>query len=307
MQELVIATRESPLALWQAEFVKAALEARHDDLRVTLLGMRTQGDRWLSSPLSEVGGKGLFIKELEQALLDGHAHIAVHSMKDVPAHLAEPFVLPVMAFRDDVRDALVSRDGAGLDALPAGARVGSASLRRQCQLRARRPDLLVEPVRGNVGTRLAKLEAGEYQALVLASAGLKRLRLEARVSEYLSVEDSVPCAGQGALGIECLAAATEVRDRIAVLNDAEVTTCVTAERTVSAGLGADCSAPLGAYARLVNGHIELRAVLGVPDGSRLLRADASGDDPGRVGASVVARLRAQGAEAILDALDKPQP
>lgn len=307
MHELVIATRESPLALWQAEFVKAALEAAHDGLSVTLLGMRTQGDRWLSSPLSEVGGKGLFIKELEAALLDGRADIAVHSMKDVPAHLPDGFALPVMAFRDDVRDALVTRDGGGLADLPEGSRVGSASLRRQCQLRARRPDLKVEPIRGNVGTRLGKMESGEYAALVLASAGLKRLKLEHRVAEYLSVDHSVPSAGQGALGIECLAGAEDVRACIAVLNDADVTACVTAERTVSAGLGADCSAPLGAYAELDGRTLHLRAVLGTPDGRRLLRAEASGDDPLVVGSNVVASLRAQGALEILDALPKPEP
>ncbi len=204
-KELVIATRESPLALWQAEFVKAALEAAHEGLEVSLLGMRTQGDRWLSAPLSEVGGKGLFIKELEQALLDGRADLAVHSMKDVPAHVTDGFVLPAVAFRGDVRDALVSSDGLPFADLPEGARVGSASLRRQSQLLARRPDLQVAPVRGNVGTRLGKLDGGEYDALVLAGAGLQRLGLTARVSEYLSVADSVPAAGQGALGIECRA------------------------------------------------------------------------------------------------------
>lgn len=301
MKELVIATRESPLALWQAEFIKAALEAAHGGLQVTLLGMRTQGDRWLSSPLSEVGGKGLFIKELEQALLDGRADLAVHSMKDVPAHLPDEFALPVIAFREDVRDALVSRDDLPFAELPEGARVGSASLRRQSQLRARRPDLQVAPIRGNVGTRLSKMEAGEYDALVLASAGLKRLRLGDRVTEYLSVTDSVPSAGQGALGIECLAGADDVRELITVLNDPEVSACVRAERTVSAGLGADCSAPLGAYAqRLDDGGLHLRAVIASADGTRVLRAEARGNEPGAVGGEVVASLKSQGAMTVLD-------
>ncbi len=305
MERLVIATRESPLALWQAEFVKAALEAAHPGLEVSLLGMRTQGDRWLQSPLSEVGGKGLFIKELEQALLAGSAHLAVHSMKDVPAHLPEEFDLPVIAFRDDVRDALVSRSGAPVAELPAGARVGSASLRRQAQLRARRPDLEVAPIRGNVGTRLAKLEAGEYDALVLASAGLARLKLESRITEHLSVADSVPAAGQGALGIECLAGDERVRALVSVLNDEAVSRCVRAERAVSAGLGADCSAPLGAYAYLQEGRIRLSAVLASVDGRRVLRAAAEGDEPAEVGARVVESLKAQGAMEILGALDLP--
>lgn len=302
MNELVIATRESPLALWQAEFVKGALETAHEGLSVSLLGMRTQGDRWLSSPLSEVGGKGLFIKELEQALLDGRAHLAVHSMKDVPARIPDGFVLPAVGFRDDVRDALVSRGGVPFGELPAGARIGSASLRRQSQLRARRPDLEVAPVRGNVGTRLGKMQAGEYDALVLAAAGLGRLGMADRITEYLSVVESVPAAGQGALGIECRAGDDAVRDLIAVLDDPEVNACVTAERTVSAGLGADCSAPLGAYAQRIGGCIHLTAVLASVDGRRVLRASASGDDPGSVGGEVVESLQAQGAGDILDSL-----
>lgn len=303
MQKLVIATRESPLALWQAEFVKTELEAAHPGLEVGLLGMRTQGDRWLQSPLSEVGGKGLFIKELEQAVLDGRADLAVHSMKDVPAALPDAFVLPVIAFRDDVRDALVTRDGRGFDDLPAGARIGSASLRRQAQLRARRPDLQVSPVRGNVGTRLGKLDAGEYDALVLASAGLHRLGLSGRVAEYLDVQRSVPAAGQGALGIECLATAKSVRALLAVLDDPLVRRCVEAERAVSAGLGADCSAPLGAHATLQGDQVQLDAVLASVDGRRVLRASARGSDPAVVGGRVVADLRRQGAADILAALD----
>ena len=304
-QKLVIATRESPLALWQANFVKAQLETHHDTLRVELLGMRTQGDRWLQSPLAEVGGKGLFIKELEQALVDGRADIAVHSMKDVPAMLEAPFALPVIGFRDDVRDALVTVDGRGLADIANGARIGSASLRRQSQLLARRPGLRVEPIRGNVGTRLGKLDSGQYDALLLASAGLKRLNMVERIAEYLDVEDSLPAAGQGALGIECLVAAENVQALIAPLNDSRVSACVSAERHVSAGLGADCSAPLGAHAVLLGETLHLRAVLATPDGTRLLRAAATGTDSREVAAEVVAALLAQGAAELLDTLARP--
>jgi hydroxymethylbilane synthase len=303
---VVIATRESPLALWQANFVKAQLERAHPGLRVELLGMRTQGDRWLSTPLSEVGGKGLFIKELEQALLDGRADIAVHSMKDVPAELEPEFVLAAIGFRDDVRDALVAPSARSLDALPAGARIGSASLRRQAQLLARRPDLVVGPVRGNVGTRLGKLDAGEFDALLLAAAGLRRLGLEARVTEYLDIETSMPAAGQGALGIECLAAAADVRALIAPFDDPRAGACVRAERAVSAGLGADCSAPLGAHAELDHaGNLRLRALLAAPDGTEMLRASASGRDPQTVARVVVGELKAAGAARILASLARP--
>lgn len=304
-QKLVIATRESPLALWQANFIKAQLETRHEGLEVELLGMSTRGDRWLQSPLSEVGGKGLFIKELEQSLLDGRADIAVHSMKDVPAQLEAPFKLPVIGFRDDVRDALVTADGRGLADIANGARIGSASLRRQSQLRARRPDLQVEPIRGNVGTRLGKLESGEYDALLLAGAGLKRLNMSHRIAEYLEVEDSLPAAGQGALGIECLAESEHVQALLAPLNDSRVSACVSAERCVSAGLGADCSAPLGAYAELRGENLHLRAVLATPDGSRLLRGAATGTDPVAVAGEVVAALLAQGGAELLDTLELP--
>ncbi|MGD8418754.1 MAG: hydroxymethylbilane synthase, partial [Pseudomonadales bacterium] len=210
LERIVIATRESKLALWQAEFVQRELSKASPGTSVELLGMTTRGDQWLSSPLSEVGGKGLFIKELEEAMLDGRADVAVHSMKDVPAHLPDGFVLPLIGYRADVRDALVTRSEGGLDDLPEGAVVGSSSLRRQAMLLARRPDLRVRPVRGNVGTRLGKMDAGEYDALVLAAAGLDRLGLAGRISERLPVDVSLPAAGQGALGVECSAAATEL-------------------------------------------------------------------------------------------------
>jgi hydroxymethylbilane synthase len=299
-ERVVIATRESPLALWQARFVQARLVEAYPELDVALLGMRTQGDRWLAAPLAEAGGKGLFVKELEQALLDGRADLAVHSMKDVPAALEPEFVLAAIGFRDDVRDALVAPRFGRLADLPHGALVGSSSLRRQAQLLAARPDLVVRPVRGNVGTRLAKLDAGEYDALVLAVAGLRRLGLESRITEYLDMAVSLPAAGQGALGIECLAQASDVRALLEPLDDPRSGPCVRAERGVSAGLGADCSAPLAAHAEMDgSGSIALRAVLAAPDGSLILRAAASGRDPAALASAVVAELRAAGAARIL--------
>jgi len=296
---IVIATRQSKLALWQANFVRERLRAAHPTLTVELRGMTTQGDRFLSAPLSEVGGKGLFIKELEEALLDGSADIAVHSMKDVPAKLPLEFAMPVIGYRADVRDALVCPRGFTLDELPRGARVGSSSLRRQAMLRRRRDDLQLLPVRGNVDTRLDKLDAGEYDAIILATAGLQRLGLAERITEHLSLEVCLPAAGQGALGIECRADDVELLALLGVLNDAAVSRCVIAERTVSAGLGADCSTPLGAYACLQGDKIELEAVLYALDGSRVLRAAATGEDPLDVGQIVAKCLMDEGAAELL--------
>ncbi len=305
IERIVIATRESRLALWQAEFIQAALTRASPGTEVALLGMTTQGDHWLSSPLSQVGGKGLFVKELEEAMLSGRADLAVHSMKDVPAHLPEGFVLPLIGFRADVRDALVSPSGATLENLPEGAVVGSSSLRRQAMLLAARPDLEVRPVRGNVNTRLAKLDAGEYDALVLAAAGLDRLGLEARITERLPESVSLPAAGQGALGVECRQADAELIALLTELQEADVAACVLAERAVSAGIGADCSAPLGAYAMKTADGIRLQARLGAPDGSRMLTGSAEGDDPAAVGEEVVGQLKAQGALALLAAIPEP--
>ena len=295
---LRIATRKSPLALWQAEFIRERLMEQHAGLQVELVTMTTQGDRWLSSPLSEVGGKGLFIKELEQAMLDGRADAAVHSMKDVPAVLPEGFVLGAVGFRDDVRDVLVGCDG-GLAGLPQGAVVGSSSLRRQTQLKALRPDLELRPVRGNVGTRLEKLRSGDYDAIVLAAAGLIRLGLQIDDMVALSIDQSLPAAGQAALGVECLAGADEVRQLIGALNDDAVSATVTAERSVSAGLGADCSMPLAAHAVLQDNVLALRARLGNADGSRLIEARAQGSSPGEVSAEVIDDLLRKGAREIL--------
>ncbi len=305
IDRIVIATRESQLALWQAEFIQSELMKATPGAEVTLLGMTTQGDRWLSSPLSQVGGKGLFIKELEEAMLDGRADIAVHSMKDVPAILPEGFVLPLISYRADVRDALVSPSGAGLEDLKEGAVVGSSSLRRQAMLLAVRPDLQMRPVRGNVNTRLAKLDAGEYDALVLAAAGLERLGLGNRITEKLPESLSLPAAGQGALGVECRADAAELIALLADLQDDSVASCVLAERAVSAGIGADCSAPLGAHAVRTEDGISLQARLGAPDGSRMLEAAGTGEDPLALGQAVAADLNAQGAPELLAAIPKP--
>jgi hydroxymethylbilane synthase len=302
IERIVIATRESALALWQARFIRDELAAAAPGTDVELLGMTTRGDRWLSSPLSEVGGKGLFIKELEEAMVDGRADVAVHSMKDVPAHLPEGFALPLIGFRGDVRDALVTPDGATLNELPEGAVVGSSSLRRQAMLLAVRPDLELQPVRGNVGTRLAKLDEGNYDALVLATAGLERLGLAERISDHLPVEVSLPAAGQGALGVECRQDATALCELLGSLSVAEVADCVRAERAVSAGIGADCSAPLGAHAGMAHGQIRLEARLLSPDGRRILTGGAEGEDPELLGREVADQLIDQGAEALLAAL-----
>ncbi len=297
-----IATRSSALAMWQAEFVAAKLEATHAGLAVELVALTTAGDRWLSAPLSEVGGKGLFIKELEVAMLEDRADVAVHSMKDLPGDLPPQFELPVIAFRDDVRDALVSGEFDSIAALPRGARIGSSSLRRRAQLLARRPDLEIVPVRGNVNTRLRKLDAGEYDALLLACAGLDRLDLSARVKERIAIRDSLPAAGQGALGVECRADRADIIELMAPLADPVVARCVAAERAVSAALGGNCSMPLAAYARMQGDAIVLDALLADVSGTRVLRAQATGTVPADVGATAAALLVAQGANTILDAL-----
>ncbi len=299
---LRIATRKSRLALWQAEFVKSQLASAHPGLQIELVGMTTRGDQWLSAPLSEIGGKGLFIKELETAIADGRADVAVHSMKDVPAELPVGFVLPVIGYRSEVRDVLVSPRVRSVVELPHGARVGSSSLRRQAQLLARRPDLVVAPVRGNVNTRLDKLDAGEYDALLLAGTGLQRLGLADRIREFLSLEDSLPAAGQGALGVECSARRTDVIELLRPLNDPVVSRCVRAERAVSRHLGADCSLPIAAYAIEVAGDLQMRALIANGAGTRVLRCAVSGADPDALGAQAATELRRQGADEILDEL-----
>ena len=300
---LTIATRESALAMWQAEFVAERLREADSSLSVELLGMTTKGDQWLSSPLSEVGGKGLFVKELEQAMLAGRADVAVHSCKDLPADLPDGFALLATGYRADVRDALVSPKYGTLAELPTGAIVGTSSLRRGSQLLARRSDLVLKPVRGNVGTRLSKLDSGDYDALVLAAAGLDRLGLGERVTEHFSVADSLPAAGQGALSIECLAAAPDwLLEVLGELNDQSIAACVRAERAVSRELGADCSMPLAAHALLDEaGQIQLQALVGALDGSVLVRSEARGsaDDPEAIGATAARALLRDGAQPLL--------
>ena len=302
---LRIATRRSRLALWQAEHVKAWLERLHPGLRVTLVPMSTRGDELLDATLAKAGGKGLFVKELEHALAEDRADLAVHSMKDVPVQLPPGFVLAAITEREDPRDALVSAGYASLAALPAGAVVGTSSLRRQAQIAERHPGLEIRPLRGNLDTRLAKLDRGEYAAIVLAAAGLKRLGLAARIRCLLSTEESLPAAGQAALGIECLADRGDVLELVAPLGDPGTAACVRSERAVNRSLGGNCAVPLGAFAETSAAGLRLRALVASPDGRRIARAEAQGTaaDPEALGEHVAAQLRAQGAEEILRALE----
>ena len=298
MKEITIATRESALALWQANFIRDRLIEAHPGLTVHLLGMTTQGDRWLNAPLKEIGGKGLFIKELEVAMMEGRADLAVHSVKDLPAQLPEGFSLPLIGFRDDVRDVLLGHTQ-GLAALPKNAKVGSSSPRRQAQLLSMRPDLRVESIRGNVQTRLSKLDSGEFDAIVLAQAGLSRLAIERDDARPFSVAECLPAPGQGALGIEIITDGP-VRALLEKLSDPRVSRCVEAERGISAGLGADCALPVAALGVLdANGDIYLRALVAEADGSRIIRAEAKGGEPVQLAEEVVEQLLSQGADGIL--------
>ncbi|HEX5092098.1 MAG TPA: hydroxymethylbilane synthase [Burkholderiales bacterium] len=301
---LTIATRRSRLALWQAEHVKGRLEALHAGLEVALLALSTRGDELLEVRLDKVGGKGLFVKELEQALADGRADLAVHSMKDVPAALPEGFRLAAILEREDPRDALVSGRYASIAELPRGARLGTSSLRRAAQIAAARPDLEIATLRGNVETRLAKLERGEYDAIVLAAAGLARLGLASRIRARLPVEESLPAPGQAALGIECLSARADVLARVAPLEHADTAACVRAERAVSLALGGSCTVPLGAYAEARGSALRLRALVASPDGARAARADCEGPSsaPEALGERAAGLLRERGADGILAAL-----
>lgn len=301
---LRIATRESPLALWQAEYVKSRLETAHPGLRVELLPMTTRGDQILDSPLSRIGGKGLFIKELEVALLDGRADIAVHSMKDVPMEFPEGLGLAVICEREDFRDALVSNLHDSLDALPKGAVVGSSSLRRQCQIRARRPDLVLRDLRGNVNTRLRKLDEGEYAAIILAGAGLIRLGMKERIRQFLPIEVSLPAGGQGAVGIEARIADTATRELLIPLHHELTALCVQAERAMNKKLQGGCQVPIAALAQIDGNELHLRGLVGTVDGSHILRGEISGnkhlaEDLGDILAEDLLR---QGAAAILEAL-----
>lgn len=302
MKEILrIATRQSPLALWQANFVKAELEKRFPNLSVELVTMVTKGDIILDTPLAKIGGKGLFVKELELALLENRADIAVHSMKDVPMEFPEGLGLAVICEREDPRDAFVSNQYADLNELPAGAVVGTSSLRRQCQLMARYPHLTIKSLRGNVGTRLSKLDNGEYDAIILASAGLIRLGLSERIRSFIDTETSLPASGQGAVGIETRLNDERVLGYVNALNHYETGLCVIAERAMNARLQGGCQVPIGAYAVLNGEEISIRALVGALDGSQIIRAEGTAhtSQAAELGIKVAEKLLAQGADKIL--------
>jgi hydroxymethylbilane synthase len=298
---LRIATRESPLALWQARHVQSLLERAHAGLHVELVPMTTQGDQLLNAPLAKIGGKGLFVKELEQAMLEGRADLAVHSMKDVPVHLPEGLGLHAYLAGEDPRDAFVSNRYDSLDALPQGAIVGTSSLRRQAQLRQLRPDLQINDLRGNVGTRLAKLDDGHYDAILLAGAGLLRLGLAARVREWLAIDRFLPALAQGVIGIECRSDDARTIGLLAPLHDASSAIRLAAERALSARLGGACQVPVAGHAAIDGGQLHLNGLVAAPDGSACVRDATSGAaaDAAALGAGLADRLLAAGARDIL--------
>ncbi len=307
MTTLHLGTRKSALALWQAIYVRDRLLALHPGLAVTLVPMTTTGDRQLSGPLTASGGKALFTKELEQSLLEGRIDLAVHSMKDVVARLPEGLAIGAILEREDPRDALIaSFETAGLEGLPSGARIGTASLRRACQIRHRRPDLHIETLRGNVNSRLARLDAGEFSAIILAAAGLKRLGLIERIQAYLPIEESLPAASQGAIGIECRQRDERTASLIAPLHHPDTALCVEAERAVTGALEGGCRLPIAAFATLEDSRLTLRALVGEPDGSRLLTETRTGrpTDAATLARDVTEGLLAQGAGAIIARLLK---
>lgn len=296
-----IATRESALAVWQAEHVRASLQGVHSGLHVELVPMTTRGDRILDSPLARVGGKGLFVKELEQAMLDGRADIAVHSMKDVPVDFPDGLELAAILVREDPRDAFISDTCMALNELPDGARVGTSSLRRQCQLHNLRPDLELLDLRGNVNTRLAKLDAGNYDAIVLACAGLKRLGFTGRIRQELGPEVILPAIGQGAIGIECRSDDTGVKALIEPLADAPTTVCVRCERAMNTRLMGGCQVPIAGFAELEGRNLALRGLVGSPDGTEIVRGTVEGspDQPESLGIRLAEELLSAGADRIL--------
>ena len=304
LAKIIIASRESRLAMWQAVHVQGRLAALNPDSQVEILGMTTRGDQILDRPLAEIGGKGLFIKELEVAMQEGRAHLAVHSMKDVPMVMPDGFVLAAISARENPCDAFISNTYSGLDELPPGAVVGTSSLRREAVLRARYPQLVIKALRGNLDTRLKKLDAGEYDAIILAAAGLIRLGLKDRIKAMLTPEQSLPAPGQGALGIEVLAGDATMAAVVAPLNDAMTAHCVKAERALSRALGGSCQVPLGGYAVIDNGQLWLRGFVASVDGQRMVAAEVRGNpaDDEALGLQLAADLRAQGADAILAGL-----
>jgi hydroxymethylbilane synthase len=302
--ELRIATRGSPLALWQAEHVKARLEALHPGLEVSLLTMKTRGDKLLDAPLAKVGGKGLFVKELEAGLLDGRADLAVHSLKDVPVQFPDGLELALVMEREDPRDAFVSNTYDSLSAMPAGSLVGTSSLRRQTQIRERYPALEVDWLRGNVNTRLGKLDAGEFDAIILAASGLQRLGFGERIRAAIEPEECLPAIGQGVLGIEIRSDDDELRELIAPLAHAETTLRITAERALNQTLNGGCQVPIAGYAVLEGEQLFVRGLVGEPDGSEILRAEVRGhsDQAHDLGVDLARQLLAQGADRILEQL-----
>lgn len=302
LDTLTIATRESPLAMWQAEYIQARLQQLYPELTVVLLPMTSRGDKILDVSLSKVGGKGLFVKELEHALLERKADIAVHSMKDVPMEFPEGLGLSVICEREDPRDAFVSNRFSGFDELPQGAVVGTSSLRRQCQLMEKRPDLEIRFLRGNVNTRLRKLDEGEYDAIILAAAGLMRLEMEERITQRLSPELCLPAGGQGAVGIECRTDDEQIQALLAPLSDLATTQCVAAERAMNRRLEGGCQVPIACYAiHTQDQQLWLRGLVGRPDGSLMLTDELRGNpgDGEAMGVELAERLLAQGADAIL--------
>lgn len=304
MKTLKIATRQSPLALWQAEHIRARLEAMHADLTVELVTFVTQGDKILDTPLAKIGGKGLFVKELEAALMDGRADLAVHSMKDVPMALPEGLGLAVICEREDPLDAFVSNHYASFADLPQGAKVGTSSLRRKCQILKARPDIEIIDLRGNVGTRLSKLDDGQYDAIILASAGLKRLGLAERIRHTIQPDVSLPAVGQGALGLECRSQDQAVLDLILPLMHAETNVCVRAERAFNAYLEGGCQVPIAGYATLQNGQLQIEGRVGSVDGQTILKAVQFGapEQAEMLGEELAKALLAQGAGELLKAL-----
>lgn len=301
---LRIATRQSPLALWQAEFVKAELEQIHTDLTVELVPMVTRGDKILDTPLAKIGGKGLFVKELELAMLENRADIAVHSMKDVPMEFPDGLGLSVICEREDPRDAFVSNHYKDIDSLPIGATVGTCSLRRQCQLKAKRPDIKILDLRGNVGTRLSKLDEGQYDAIILASAGLKRLGLSQRIAHEIEPDWMLPAGGQGAVGIECRTDDQKTLDYLAPLNHPTTASRVIAERAVNNKLQGGCQVPIGVFATINQQSIHIKGLVGEVDGSRMIQDEISGDvtDAEPLGIELAEKLLAAGAGEILQAI-----
>ncbi|MFQ1012578.1 hydroxymethylbilane synthase [Gilliamella apicola] len=299
-----IATRKSPLALWQANFVKQNLLLAHKDLKVELIPMVTQGDIILDSPLSKIGGKGLFVKQLEQAILNNEADIAVHSIKDIPAQFPEGLMLATICQRDEVRDAFVANKYTSLNDLPEGAIVGTSSLRRQCQLRSHFPHLIIKDLRGNVGTRLNKLDEEQYDAIILASVGLKRLSLEHRITQYIDTDLILPAVGQGAIGIESRTDDKQILDIISVLDDKKSRACIQAERAMNNALQGGCQVPIAGYCSLNNDQLMLQGLVGRVDGSKIIKQQITGciNEAESLGEELAQQLLNQGADLILTEL-----